>query len=127
MFAVVGEVRSDEKIVAVNCTLLTKTVLRLSPFQSAVELLTKFVPKRLRGKPGLPAVTLDGDTEVSDGTGLEVPVATGVETVKAAVVDVPPPGLGLNTATFAVIDEAMSAASIEALSCVLLIKEVTRL
>ena len=68
--AVAGTVKSVARIVALNCVLLTKTVLRLCPFHKTVELLMKLDPVTPRLKPGLPATALDGEITAREGTGL---------------------------------------------------------
>ena len=83
-----------------------------------VELLRKLVPFAVRVNAAPPAVALAGEMEVSVGTGLLI--------VKVCMLDVPPPGAGLTTATFAVPALVTSLAAIEAVSWVLLTKVVVR-
>ena len=73
----------------------------------------KLVPFTLRVKAGPPAVAEEGLRLVVVGTGL-----SGTLIVKVWAFEVPPPGAGLNTVTLAVPAEAISAARIEAVSCV---------
>jgi len=69
---------------------LTKVVVRAVPFQSTVAPLTKLLPFTVSVNLALPAITVDGDSEVAAGTGLT--------TVKAREGDeVPPPGAGFKT------------------------------
>src|SRR5574340_1183770 len=81
----------------------------------------KPVPLTVRVKAAEPAVALDGESEVSAGTGL-----AGAEMVNGSTPEVPPPGAGFDTVTFAVLTEAMSAAVIAAVSCVALTNVVAR-
>ena len=69
-------------------------------------------------KPEPPAVVLDGESEVIDGTGLLM--------VKLNPLDVPPPGVGFVTVTVAVPAVVISLARIDAVSCVLLTNVVVR-
>jgi len=66
---VADETKSLAKIEALSSVLLTKTVLRVWPFQWTVELLTKFEPFTVNVKLDPPAVALDGERDFSDGTG----------------------------------------------------------
>jgi len=63
-----------------------------------------------------PAIALDGEIEITDGTGLSMVNVLGAEA--------PPPGAGLVTVILAVPGVAMSAAVIRAVSSVLLTKVV---
>jgi len=74
---------------------------------------TKPVPVRVNVKAPPPAVAEVGAIKVSVG-----PAAALI--VKDTVADVPPPGAGLVTVTFAVPAVAISAAVIAAVSCVAL-------
>jgi len=99
--------------------LLTNVVVRLLPFQRTTDVMAKFVPVSV--KAALPATTLVGEIEVSVGMGF---VAV---TVNVLAVEVPPPGVGLNTVTEALPVAATSLARIWARSVVLPIKVVVRL
>ena len=85
-------------------------VVRLELFHFTTERpSTKFVPFTVRVKAASPAVLLVGEIVAVVGTGLlMVNVKAGVE--------VPPPGVGLNTVTFAVPTEAMSVIRMAAVS-----------
>ena len=89
-------------------------MLRADPFQLTTEPLTKPVPLTVRVKALPPAVALAGARLVIVGTGL------GALMAKGFAVDVPPPGEGLKTVTWAVPAVAMSAAVIAAVNCVAL-------
>ena len=69
--AAVVEAKSLAKIAALSNALLTKTVLRAWPFQRTVELLMKPDPFTAKVKLELPTVELEGDRDVSTGTGLD--------------------------------------------------------
>ena len=84
----------------------------MEPFQRTVEPLTKLVPLTVRVKAAPPAVAEEGLRLVVVGTGLLI--------VKVWALDVPPPGVPLKMVTLDVPAVAMSAAGIEAVSCVLL-------
>ena len=86
----------------------TKVVGRSLPFQRTTELLTKFVPVMVRVNPPLPVTTVAGLMLLIVGNGFVM--------VKVAVLDVPPPGAGLKTVTFAVPAVATSLAGIVAVS-----------
>ena len=83
---------------------------RLTPFHLTTELELKPVPFTVRVKAGSPAVLLVGLKPVVVGTGLF--------TVKAWALEVPPPGEWLYTVTLAVPAVAMSEAGMAAVSCV---------
>ena len=110
---------------AVRRVALTKLVLRLAPFQRTVEPAMKFEPSTVRVKPALPAVALAGAIEDSSGNGL---LASGAVALIANVstVELPPPGAGLKTDTWAGPAAAMSPAVMAAVNCVLLTKLVGR-
>jgi hypothetical protein len=71
---------------------------------------TKFVPFTVSVNAAPPAVALEGESVVIVGTGLF--------TVNAELPDVPPPGAGLVTVTLNVPAAAMSAAVMDAVTCV---------
>ena len=74
---------------AVSLVLLTNVVVRLLPSKRTIELLLKFEPFAVSVKALVPAVLLVGLMLLSVGTGLL--------TVNVRELDVPPPGVGLNT------------------------------
>jgi hypothetical protein len=90
-----------------------KVVVRLAPFHRTAELETNPVPFTVRVNAGPPAVAEAGEIPVTVGTGRLAEVM-----LNACGLDVPPPGAGLNTATCAVPDVAMSVVGIEARNCV---------
>src|SRR6266567_3962442 len=97
---------------ACSCPPLTYVVDRFAPFQFTTDPLTKPLPFTVRVKAAVPAVADEGDSEAIDGVGL-----LGALMVKPALPEVPPPGDGLNTVTWAVPAAAMSAALMDACSC----------
>src|ERR1041384_1801295 len=111
---------SAAEIAADNCVPLTKVVVRAAPFQFPPDPFTKPLPLTDRVKAAVPAVALDGDRLLMVGTGL------GALTVNVDPAEVPPPGAGLNTVTWAVPALVMSAAEIAADNCVALMKVVVR-
>jgi hypothetical protein len=118
MLRLPAETTSLAGIAAVSCVELTNVVVREEPLTSTTDPLTKPEPLTVNVKAPLPAVTLAGDTLVSDGAGLF--------TVNIKVGLVPPPGVGVKTVIDNVPAEAMSDAGIVAVSCVLLTKVVVR-
>jgi len=108
-------------IAAVNWVEETKVVVRLAPFQRTTAPETKFVPFTVSVNAAPPAVPEDGLRLVVVGTGL-----AGLLKVKVWALEVPPPGAGLNTVTWAVPAAAMSAAVIAAVNWVEETKVVVR-
>jgi len=104
--------------VAANWPPFTKVVFNLTAFQWIAEVETKLEPFTVSVKVGPPAVALEGVREVSPGMGLSI--------VNVSAAEVPPPGAGFTTVTFAVPALAMSAEAMEAVSCILLTKVVVR-
>ena len=94
--AVPAVVMSAAVIAACNCVALTNVVVRFVPFQLTTDPLRNPVPFTVTVKAAVPAVALDGDSELTVGIGLVVLM------VKAALLEVPPPGAGLNTVTWPV-------------------------
>ena len=113
-WAVPARAMSVDGIAAVNCVALTKVVVRAAPFQFTTEPLMKPVPLTVRPNDVPPAVALVGERLVMLGTGLAALIAND------AAVEVPPPGAGLITVTWAVPALAISAAAIAAVNCVAL-------
>jgi hypothetical protein len=99
-------------IAAVTCAALTKVVVLALPLNFTAEVDTKPVPFTVRVNAAPPAVAPFGDSEVIVGAGLLI--------VKVCAPEVPPPGAGLVTVTFTGPAVAMSAAVIEAVTCVAL-------
>ena len=89
--AVPAEAMSVGGMEAVNWVLLTKVVVRSLPFQRTTEPETKFEPSTVSVKPWSPARALPGVRLVMTGSGLLM--------LKTAMLEVPPPGGGLNTVT----------------------------
>jgi len=106
--AVPAAAMSAAKIAAVTRVAETKLVVRTAPFQFTVELLTKLLPLTVSVVAAPPAVALDGLKLLIAGTGLLM--------VNVAALDVPPPGEGLNTLTWAAAAVAISPARMEAKS-----------
>jgi hypothetical protein len=96
----------------------TKVVGRALPFQCTVESEVKFAPVTVNVKPAPPATAELGFTDATVGEGLP--------TVKVSPLEVPPPGVGVETVTVAVPLAAMSALVICACSWVLDTKVVGR-
>ena len=117
-FAVPAVATSLAGMAAVSCVLETKVVGRSLPFQRTTAPLTKFVPVMVRVNPPLPATVVDGLMAVIVGDGFVM--------VKVAALDVPPPGVGLKTVTFAVPAVATSLAEMAASNRVLETKVVRR-
>src|SRR6266567_1472271 len=113
---------SAAPIDAWSCVALTYVVVRLNPLHFTTEPLTNPIPFTVRVKAPLPAVAEAGDSEVIDGVGLPEALM-----VKSALPEVPPPGVGLNTDIWIVPAVAISAAPIDAWSCVALTYVVVRL
>src|ERR1700694_2575705 len=107
-----GAATSAAVMDAVSCVELTKVVVRLLPFHCAVEAATKLLPLTVKVKAGPLMIAVDGDRELTRGTGLATEIL--------AVAEVPPPGAGLKTLRATVPAFAMSAAVIDAVSCVAL-------
>jgi len=78
-------------IEAVNCVEFTNVVVRLLPFHCTTDVLMKLLPLAVNVNAAPPAIAELGASVVNAGI--------GVETVKNNVLDVPPPGVGLNTVT----------------------------
>src|SRR5260370_15045528 len=100
----------------------TYVVARSPPFHSPTEPLTTPLPLTVRVNAAVPAVAEAGDSEVIDGVGLPEALM-----VKPALPEVPPAGVGLNTDIWIVPAAAISAAPIDAWSCVALTYVVVRL
>lgn len=99
---------------------LTYVVFRPAPFHWTTEQGTKPVPVMLNVNPASPAVAVEGDSDVMAGTGSE---PEGAEIVKATEFDATAKFV---TVTFAGPTDAISAAEINAVSCVGLTKVVGR-
>lgn len=78
-------------IEACNVVLFAKPVVRSEPFQRTTEPEIKPLPLTVRVKASPPTMLLEGDREVSAGTGLPITRDMGLDT--------PPPGAGLETVT----------------------------
>jgi len=86
--------------------LLTKVVARAVPFHCTTDDAAKLLPPTVRMKAAPPAEALLGASALS--------VGAGGSTVKVRAAEVPPPGAGVTTVTWAVPAAAMSLASIVA-------------
>jgi hypothetical protein len=102
---------------AVSDVALPNVVVSGEPFQFATEPATKFVPVSVSVKAEPPAAADVGAIEVSVGVGLLM--------VNVCAVDVPPPGVGVNTVTEDVPTRATSDAGTVAVSEVALPNTVT--
>ena len=87
-------------------------VVKSVPFQRTVEVETKLAPFTVRVKGLDPAVTWPGEMLARVGSGLLI--------LKFRLVEVPPPGLGLNTVMGIVAARVRSAAGITAVSLIVL-------
>ena len=108
-FTVPAAAISAAAIEAVSWVAFTKVVVRLDPPHCTAEPLTKLVPLTVRVNPELPAV-------VDEGLRLVIVGAAGGLMVNVWALEVPPPGVGLSTVTWAVPAAAISEADIEAVS-----------
>jgi hypothetical protein len=118
--AVPAAAMSAAVMAACNWVALTKVVVRFEPFHRTTDPLTNPLPFTVKVKAAPPAVALEGEIEVIAGTGL------GAVIVKAILPQVPPPGAGLKTVTWAVPAAAISAAVMAACNCVALTNVVVR-
>jgi len=109
-WAVPGVATSVAGMAALNCVAPTNVVVRADPFQLTTELLTNPLPFTVKVKAAPPTVAVDGDRELMEGTGLL--------TLNAELPDVPPPGAGFDTVTWAVPVVATSVAGMAAFNCV---------
>jgi hypothetical protein len=94
---------------AFTCVALTNVVVFAAPLKFNTEEELKFVPVTVRVKAA-PFVALAGESEAAVGNGLF--------TVKGEFPDVPPPGAGFVTVTLNVPAVAISAAVMDAVTCV---------
>ena len=102
---------SAEEMAAVNCVADTNVVAFDKLPQFTTEPETKLLPVIVNVKPAPPARAEDGVKPVVAGTGLgAVLIVNGCE------LEMPPPGAGLNTVTWAVPELAMSAADMAAVT-----------
>jgi hypothetical protein len=114
-FAVPVVAMSEAKIAAVICVLLTNVVALGAPLKFTVAPLTKPTPFTVSVNASEPATALEGESELSVGTGLLIVNGTAFEV---------PPGAGLVTITVAVPAVAISAAVIVAVNWVALMNVV---
>jgi hypothetical protein len=108
-WAVPAVAMSEAGIAALNRVEETYVVVRLAPFHWTTESVAKPVPLTVSVKAAPPAVR-------DDGLMLEIAGTGGLLIVKVRALEVPPPGAGLNTVTWAVPATAMSAAVIAAVN-----------
>ncbi len=107
-------------IAACNCVVLTNVVVRFDPFQFTTAPLTNPAPFTVSVNAAPPAIALAGESELIVGTGFVAVI------VNAAFPEVPPPGVGLNTVTWAISAVSTSTAVMEACNCVALTNVVVR-
>ena len=110
--AVPAVAMSAAVIAAVNWVADRYVVVRLDPFHCTTEPLTKLLPLTVRVKAEPPGAAEVGLMLVVAGTGL-----VAVLIVKVWALEVPPPGVGLNTVTEAVPVLATSADGTVAVNC----------
>src|ERR1700730_143056 len=107
---------SIAEIGIVTCVLLTNAAVRGRPFTFTTAPITKFHPFTASVKAGPPATALDGlRNEI---------VGAGRKTLKAMLVELPPPGAGLTVETKKIPALEMSATEMAAVSCLVLINVV---
>jgi hypothetical protein len=110
-WAVPAAAMSVAGIDAVNWVEEINVVARSAPFQRTTEFVTKLVPFTVNVNAAPPAVAELGASPLVVGTGLLLALIVNV-----CALEVPPPGVGLNTVTDAVPAIAMSVARIAACS-----------
>src|SRR5580698_6816985 len=115
-WAVPALATSDFNIFACNFPELLKVVTREDPFHNTCDVVTNPEPYTSIVNAALPALMLDGFSDVRLGTGLLM--------LNVFALEVPPPGAGLSTVTLAVPAAAMSLAGTVAWSSTLLTKVV---
>src|SRR3989344_623623 len=103
--------RSVAGIVAVSLVAETYVVVLFDPAHLTIEVGMNLAPLTVNVKPAGPAIFDDGEIVWIIGTGFPV-------TVKVLALEVPPPGVGLNTVTLNVPALARSVAGIVAVSLV---------
>ena len=99
--AVLTELMSAVVMAACKLVLETKVVERVLPFHWTVDVGMKFVPVTVNVKPAPPATAELGFKDATVGEGLPM--------VKVSPLEVPPPGVGVETVTVTVPLAAMSA------------------
>jgi hypothetical protein len=110
-WAVPAVAMSAAVIAAVNWLEETYVVVRLDPFHWTTEPVMNPLPLMVSVKAEPPAMVDEGLRPIVVGTGL-----SGLLIVKVWALEVPPPGAGLNTVTWAVPADAMSTADIAAVN-----------
>jgi hypothetical protein len=106
--------KSAAGIVALSWLAETKLVVRADPLTWTMDVAEKFAPIAVNGMADPPAIAVVGLMPVSEGARFGATTARGREP------EVPPPGGGVITLTWAVPTPVMSAAEMLAWSCVLL-------
>ena len=101
---------SVARMAAISLVALTKVVVLAIPLKLTTELLMKLDPLTVNVSAPDPATTVAGSSVVMAGTGLLAVM------VSVAAFEVPPPGVGLVTVTFAVPAVLISVARIDAVS-----------
>ena len=112
-----GRAVSVAEIMAVSCVGLTNVVGRGNPFQFTTSPSTKFVPFTVKVMP----VALQDGVVFEEVVEAESDVMIGRTIENVIPLEVPPPGGGVNTVTWAVPTAAISATAIVARSCVALL------
>jgi hypothetical protein len=112
IWAVPAAEMSAAEIAACNCVEAIHEVVLTEPFHWTAEPTIKPLPFTVRVKAAPPAIAEDGE--------IVLIVGIGALMVKAELLEVPPPGDGLNTVTWTVPALAMSAALMAACNCVAL-------
>ena len=110
-FTVPAVTMSEADIAAVTCELLTNVVALPAPLKFTVAPDTNPTPLTVSVNAGEPAAALEGEIELSVGTGLLIANDTAFDV---------PLGAGFVTVTVAVPAVAISATEIAAVSCVAL-------
>lgn len=106
-------------IVTLTWVALTKVVASATPFQSTTVPLTKLLPVSVRMNAGPPAIAEFADKDPNVGAGFVALI------VNVCGLEVPPPGVGLNTVTEAEPTAEMFAAGTAAVTWVTLTIVVT--
>lgn len=109
---------SAAPIAAVNCVALANVVARALPFHCTTEVPMKLLPFSVNVNAVPPAIAEFGAREPNDGI--------GVVMLNCSESELPPPGAGFRTLTFAKFAVCTSAAVIAAVNCVALTNVVVR-
>src|SRR3989454_6461022 len=118
IWVVPAVVMSPAEMAARNSVLLTNVVVRSEPFQRTTDGATKLAPVTVSVNLAPPAVALLGESATAVGAGGLI--------VNVRALDVPPPGKGSNTVTWADPARAASLAGMAARNSVPLTNVVGR-